>query len=71
MKMPALMTPKNAVTASNMVSIPYPAIEPNALQAYTVKRIPRAVRLSKVNDDFKQQAHQDRPVKRQKPPRNE
>jgi hypothetical protein len=58
MKMPALMTPKNAVTASNMVSIPYPAIEPNALRARTVKRIPHAVRLSKVNDDFEQQAQQ-------------
>jgi hypothetical protein len=53
--MPALMTPKNAVIASNMVSIPDPAIGPNALRPRTVKRIPRDVGNSKVNDDFKQQ----------------
>jgi hypothetical protein len=56
MKMPALMTPKNAVTASNMVWIPDPAIGPNAFRPCTVKRISRAERVSKVNDDFEQQA---------------
>jgi hypothetical protein len=55
MKMPALMTPKNAVTTSNMVSILDPAIGPNALQARTVKRIPCKSRISKMNDDFVQQ----------------
>jgi hypothetical protein len=56
MKIPALMTPKNAVTASNMVAIPDPAIQPNALRARTVKRIPREPKISKLNDDFEQQA---------------
>jgi hypothetical protein len=56
MKIPALMTPKNAVTASNMVAIPDPAIQPNALRARTVKRISRGFRTSKMNDDFEQQA---------------
>jgi hypothetical protein len=55
MKMPALMTPKNAVTTSNMVSIPDPAIEPNALCARTVKRNPCAPGISNMNDDFMQQ----------------
>jgi hypothetical protein len=40
MKIPALIMPKNAVTASNMVTIPDPAIGPSAIDAYTVKRIP-------------------------------
>jgi hypothetical protein len=53
--MPALMTPKNAVTTSNMVLIPDPAIEANALQARTVQRIPCMVQISEVNDDFGQQ----------------
>ena len=56
MKIPALMTPKNAVTASNMVAIPDPAIEANALRARTVKRISRGSRISKMNGDFEQQA---------------
>jgi hypothetical protein len=56
MKIPALMTPKNAVTASNMVAIPDPAIQPNALRARTVKRIPCKPKISKLNDDFEQQA---------------
>jgi hypothetical protein len=56
MKIPALMTPKNAVTASNMVAIPDPAIEANALRARTVKRISRGFRISKMNGDFQQQA---------------
>jgi hypothetical protein len=55
MKIPALMTPKNAVTASNMVAIPDPAIEPNALRARTVKRIPCCQRISRINGDFEQQ----------------
>jgi hypothetical protein len=32
--------PNNAVTASNMVTIPDPAIGPSATGGYTVKRIP-------------------------------
>jgi hypothetical protein len=71
MKMPALMTPKNAVTTSNMVLIPDPAIRPNALQARTVKRIQPRSRISKLNDDFEQQTGARASVKRRYRRRND
>jgi hypothetical protein len=37
MKMPALMTNKNAVIASNMATILGPAVGPNWMRPYTVK----------------------------------
>jgi hypothetical protein len=40
MKMPALITTKNAVMASNMATILGPAAGPNGMQRYTVKGIP-------------------------------
>jgi hypothetical protein len=61
------MTPKNAVTTSNMVSIPDPAIEPNALCARTVKRNPWTPGISNMDDDFVQQAPRLGPVNRRPP----
>jgi hypothetical protein len=55
MKMPALMMPKNAVTASNMVTIPDPAVGPNGTGRYTVKRIPLAAGFSQRMVIFGQQ----------------
>lgn len=55
MKMPALMMPKNAVTASNMITIPDPALGPNGMGPYTVKRIPLAAGFSKPMVIFGQQ----------------
>ncbi len=71
MKIPALMTPKNAVTASNMVAIPDPAIEPNALRARTVKRIPCGLRISRMVGDFVQQLPKFGSVNRRERDRND
>jgi hypothetical protein len=49
------MKPKNAVTASNMMTIPDPAAGPNGVGRYTVKRIPRAAGFSKPMVMFGQQ----------------
>jgi hypothetical protein len=41
MKMPTLITKKNAVIASNIATILGPAAGPNGMQRYTVKGIPK------------------------------
>ena len=66
MKMPALMKPKNAVTASNMMTIPDPARGPNGTGRYTVKRIPLASGFSKPMVIFGQ--HRPERVAGQRPP---
>jgi hypothetical protein len=49
-----LMTPKNAVTASNMVRSRCPAAGPNGMRRYTVKRISSADQESDLTDDLEQ-----------------
>jgi hypothetical protein len=56
MKMPALMMPKNAVTASNMTSIlKAPAAGPNGMQRCTVKGISCGAEFCKPSDVLLQQ----------------
>jgi hypothetical protein len=56
MKMPALMIPKNAVTASNMASILIaPAAGPNGMQRRTVKGISCGAEFCKAADVLLQQ----------------
>jgi hypothetical protein len=54
-----------------MVAIPDPAIQPNALRARTVKRIPCKPKISKLNDDFEQQASKRGSVNRRAHHRND
>src|SRR5579875_1507440 len=58
MKMLTLITLKNAVTTSNMVTFPDPAIAPSARRRRTVKRIHRQFGFSNRADDFEQQTKQ-------------
>jgi hypothetical protein len=56
MKIPALMIPKNAVTASNMASIlKAPAAGPNGMQRRTVKGISCGAEFCKPADVLLQQ----------------
>jgi hypothetical protein len=54
MNTPALTMPKNAVTASNMAKSCSPAVGPNGMSRYTVKRISSTDQESELTDDLVQ-----------------